>query len=90
MKCEHKGCINTEVVRCIVPASDGLINDSVEYLCTKHASEQGYCWGCGKFYGSCEDEMLDTSGLCEYCEADTGLYEEEQKFQDDDIDEYDG
>lgn len=42
--------------------------EAVEYLCHKHATEAGYCWGCGEFWAGTEDfDFNNPSGLCMNC-----------------------
>ena len=83
MKCQHKDCSETELIKCVVPASVDMVNDFIEYLCAKHASEQNYCWGCGQYYGGMESE-LNSSGLCEHCDADINMdfYNNEMNFEE--------
>jgi hypothetical protein len=37
------------------------------YYCADHAQVHGYCFGCGQFWGGCENFDFDPSGLCEHC-----------------------
>lgn len=81
--CEYPGC--TE------PGYPCSLNDDLlaepqrvtEYLCATHASERGYCWGCGRFWAGVESFDFRPSGLCDDCQAerdyDAGADEEEDE-----------
>jgi len=78
--CEEKGCNE--------PAQKFSIEEGTEeYLCFKHATESGFCWGCGSFCGGMEsfdfaEAHGNVRGYCEHCsdeiKMDCGEYDDEE------------
>jgi hypothetical protein len=81
-QCEEPGCF-AEGVPCFLPSY--AFNDSDPFgdvpvaagpdhhYCTKHAKVNGFCWGCGNFFGGIESFDFGhaygkTDGLCDECD----------------------
>lgn len=76
LTCDREGCPNTEcnVYTYPVPVDGKTIQ---EFLCDEHASEAGFCPGCGWFgLGSDEYDFSPVKGWCSQCvdELDDGEY----------------
>lgn len=56
------------------------------YYCTNHAQQEGFCWGCGQFWGGVESFEFSDTGLCEECEQEQEA--EDQPFYDWDDDDW--
>ncbi len=81
--CQQDGCWERNAVPCFLPdydAPDGRTAEPSYYYCTKHCHTQGFCWGCGTFWGGVNDFDFAPSGLCEHCRSE---------YEDDDYDEED-
>ena len=61
--CEVEGCGSHETLKC---DCDG----DIEILCTTHAIEQGYCYGCGYFSSGQSGFDLYHPGLCSNCHSE--------------------
>ena len=48
----------------------GSYEEPDEYFCGKHQFEQGYCPGCGLFYGGIESFEFSDHHLCDNCESE--------------------
>lgn len=57
--------------------------DRVLWLCSVHAAEQGFCSGCGRFFGR---ELDRNSVLCRDCVRD--IKGNEDDYPDSDFDDY--
>jgi hypothetical protein len=67
--CEHDGCNR--------PGDPCWLGDDPDdapsfYFCPEHAHVEGFCRGCGGFFGGIESFDFSPSGLCETCEVDPG------------------
>jgi hypothetical protein len=66
MTCEHDGC-DREGNPCF------LLDDPPDkpsyHFCGDHAHEEGFCRGCGGFFGGIESFEFGY-GLCDYCEVE--------------------
>jgi hypothetical protein len=81
--CDREGCTEPGV-ECWLPSlgvvEDGQDDEPDEYLCVKHASESGYCWSCGNFWGGIESFEFHPRNLCENCASE----EEDDEWDDED------
>lgn len=64
--CTVEGCPHP-AIPCWLPDSDYGVDDPDDLLCADHCAEQGYCWGCGRFYAGMESFDFNPRGLCENC-----------------------
>ncbi len=84
--CDVKGCKDAGRP-CWLPLDNPTEEPPPDkWLCGKHAHREGFCWGCGLFWGGVESFDFGSgarTGLCENC-LGSGEYEDE----DDDGDEY--
>ena len=62
----HKGCCERGRV-CVLPALREGEYELVEYFCSEHAFEAGYCFSCGVFWAGCESFDFGGDKLCEHC-----------------------
>lgn len=51
---------------------------ATEYLCSVHAVERGYCYGCGRFFAGI-DGFDFGPGLCEDCRYEAAEEEEDDE-----------
>lgn len=65
MKCEIEGCEN-EAITFILQGDD--VREEEYHYCVIHAHDEGFCYGCGQFWGGIEEfEFCNPSGLCPNC-----------------------
>lgn len=64
--CDVEGCPHP-AIPCWLPDSDYGVDDPDDCLCADHCQDQGYCWGCGRFYAGIEIFDFNPRGLCENC-----------------------
>lgn len=85
--CEEEGCTR-EGIACYLP--DNPIYDGEQeaepdnYYCGVHCHAQGFCCGCGSFWGGVESFDFGRgarTGLCENCLA-SGDFEDEDEEMD--------
>jgi hypothetical protein len=102
-QCEHPGC-KAEGIPCFLPdygREEDPFGDAVVtpdyYYCAEHAKVEGFCWGCGGFFGGLESFDFGYAyghikGLCENCDhqvkTDCGEYDDEDWDDPDDYDDY--
>ncbi len=71
--CEAPGCWEHETVHCRLhvwnEGSGGYV-DEFDDNCITHASQYGYCWGCGEFWAGCESFDFNQMQLCPNCKDD--------------------
>lgn len=76
--CSEPGCSKRTTIACIVPDTDEIEG----YYCYDHAWRNGYCFGCGQFWGGVESFDFpgphQVSGYCDNCQSD---------FEEDDYDD---
>lgn len=72
--CEWPGCWNRNVTPCHLTEWDGKPQPT-EYYCSAHASDAGFCWGCGQFWAGIESFDFSRSGLCDNCDESEPDYE---------------
>lgn len=61
-RCEHPGC------RADAYGYPHPVRDETVWLCDDHAASEGYCCGCGGFFGGIESfHFGDPPGMCESC-----------------------
>jgi hypothetical protein len=70
--CEHKDCLAEGAVRCRLAIYDYeggyyYIRDEIYYYCADHCHEEGFCYGCGEFWGGCENFDFSPYHLCSNC-----------------------
>lgn len=68
--CENEGCSHKGFA-CRLPGDYNedkkeFGEDSIEYLCSEHAEESGYCMGCGEFISGTGMEYRN-NGYCDNC-----------------------
>lgn len=86
-KCQKEGCTNLGM-ECLVPLDYTKPieeqEQQLEYYCSEHCYENGYCWMCGQFWGGVERFEFDQSHLCENCrsEIDAEMADEEADFEE--------
>lgn len=91
--CEEEGC-SREGIECYLPDNpifdpDPNIAKEAEpdyYYCGVHAHPNGFCWGCGMFWGGVESFDFGAgarTGLCENC-LSSGDFDDDE---DEDMDE---
>ncbi len=63
--------------------------DTYAYYCSQHATENGYCYGCGEFWAGVETFDFSPSGLCSNCLSaeDDGDFDYESEDEEDEWDE---
>lgn len=71
-RCQHEGCHN-RAFECFC----GHDEIDTEWFCADHASEHGYCYICGQFWGGVSTFEFNHAGLCENC------YDEEDEDNED-------
>lgn len=89
--CEHEGCLNI-ANQCSLDVYDTegdyhWIKEAYYWYCPDHCRINGFCYGCGQFWGGCESFDFSPSGLCPNCkdELDNEL---ESDFDDEMADFY--
>jgi hypothetical protein len=65
--CQHEGCLSTDTTKCVLRSCQWREEDLIEYYCSDHAQEHGYCYGCGGFYAGIDSFDFSKTGLCEIC-----------------------
>jgi hypothetical protein len=83
-ECMEDGCAN-EGMDCYLP--DDREQASYAY-CSEHAFDEGFCKGCGQFWGGVESFEFLNGGYCDECRAalDSEMSDEnddEEAFDDD-------
>jgi len=84
--CEEEGCSHDATVKCVLDYLDEETNEwkeQVEWFCTDHANEEGYCMGCGTFIAGTGMEFTN-NGYCDNCfdEIRSNDIEDEEDFSD--------
>jgi len=89
--CENEGCSH-KGFHCYLSGDwdeklQDFEEDHIEYLCPKHAEEQGYCMGCGTFIAGTGMEFRN-NGYCDNCwdEIKSSEIEDEEDFPDGSLD----
>ena len=70
--CEEQGC-QKEAIECqlLYYDYDSKESEVVTYwYCGEHAHKNGFCPGCGEFWGGNERFNFSRIGLCENCESE--------------------
>lgn len=80
--CQEPDCTNSGS-ECFYPDSD----TPDHYYCCSHASKNGFCYGCGQFYGGVEQFEFpqfygNIEGFCPNCSEEI---KEEWREADDDV-----
>lgn len=87
--CEDEGCSHAATVKCLLDYQDenGEWKEQVEWLCTDHANESGYCMGCGTFIAGTGMEYTN-NGYCDNCwdEIRSNDIDDEEDFYDGSLD----
>ncbi len=71
--CEEPGCWERETIRCRIVVEDertGHYVDEFNNYCGEHATQNGYCSGCGNFWAGAESFDFSRNGLCSNCKDD--------------------
>ena len=68
--CEHKDCLH-EAIQCRLDVYDyegdyHWLKEEYYWYCAEHCQTEGFCYGCGEFWGGCEDFDFG-NGLCSNC-----------------------
>lgn len=74
-----------EIEGCTLPGYEFSYTDGEKpsYYCGGHAHEQGFCVGCGGFFGGVESSDCSRSGLCDQCEDELGDEDDDDDWLDD-------
>lgn len=91
-QCQHEGC-DWEGIECFLPDNPifDLSTEEIEagkademepdyYYCSRHAHKEGFCYGCGQFWGGIESFDFGRGarrGLCENC-ISSGEFDDEE------------
>ena len=85
--CQVEGC-QEDGRPCFLRESSGEFGKTgidVYYYCWDHAHEQGFCPGCGQFYGGFEEFEFSETKLCPECEenlrVELGEYDDDQDWE---------
>ncbi len=65
----------------------GQFEDEWNDYCVTHASQNGYCWGCGEFWAGCESFDFNRMQLCPNCRDDPD-FREDWEDEDDEYADY--
>lgn len=77
--CDEPGCETGDpVIACWLPDDT---DEPSDHLCLKHASEHGYCWGCGQFWAGIESFDFNPRELCDNCDVEFS----EPDYDEDDV-----
>lgn len=83
--CGCEGCDKTVTTACFYP--DNETEEPDHYYCYDHAFDQGFCYGCGRFYAGIEQFDFpefwgNVRGYCEDCsdeiKTSCGEYDEDK------------
>lgn len=80
-RCEEPGCTN-DGRPCFLPAygkPEADWDKPDQFYCWEHASPNGYCRGCGDFWGGVESFEFLNDGYCDNCKSqmDADMRDEE-------------
>lgn len=78
MICKHPGCDATGFECCVLTGTDD--DPPVEYYCTDHAMQHGFCTVCGVFSAGMETFEFIHPGVCDTCD-------DELRAENDELDE---
>lgn len=90
--CEDESCSHFATVECRLDYFNEETDEweeQIEWLCTEHAEENGYCMGCGTFIAGTGMEFTN-NGYCDNCwdEIRSQWEEENDDFDEDYFDDY--
>ncbi len=83
--CQEEGC-SEQGSACFLP--DNETDTPNYYYCYKHAKDNGFCYGCGSFWGGVEEFEFapywgNIKGYCPHCsdeiKTNLGEYDEEDE-----------
>ena len=85
--CQHEGCLKVGM-QCHLNDYDyegdyHWKGDLYYWYCPEHCHIEGFCYGCGEFWGGNEYFDFNKSGLCENCQSeldDEADYDEEYDY----------
>lgn len=86
-RCEADGCREAGS-ECYMDAAEGEEHTVDARLCAQHASEAGFCHGCGQFWAGVESFDFSRSGLCEHCQDGQSGFPDDE-FDDDEYEDGD-
>jgi len=89
--CEHKNCLKLGM-QCRLPDYDyegdyHYKGDLIFWYCSEHCQLEGFCWGCGEFWGGCEAFDFNIAGLCPNCKGDLDAEDEMADIYNDELEE---
>jgi hypothetical protein len=85
--CQHAGCDHPGIP-CVLASGDGTFDNPDQWLCPGHASEAGYCPGCGWFSAG-TGHPFDDLGWCDNCLAELDDDDDDEDDDDSDFDDED-
>lgn len=79
--CQEPDC-NEPGVACFLPLCDEDETEEPDYYyCSSHAAKNGFCFGCGNFWGGVEAfDFSPIKGLCPNCRSE--LEEDDEELED--------